>query len=75
MVKNPYGNAGDIRDAGSIPKWGGPCGGGHDNPLQYSRLENGTERGACQAIVHSVTESQTRLKQLSTHARTQAYDL
>ena len=33
-------NAEDARDAGSIPAWGRFHGGGHDNPLQYSCLEN-----------------------------------
>ena len=32
-------------------------GGGNDNPLQYSCLENSMDRGARQAIVHGVTES------------------
>ena len=40
VVKNPPANAGDIRDAGSIPGLGTPPGGGHGNPLQYSCLEN-----------------------------------
>ena len=40
MVKNLPANAGDVRDTGSIPRWGRSPGGGHGNPLQYSRLEN-----------------------------------
>ena len=32
-------------------------GGGNGNPLQYSWLENPVDRGACQAIVHRVAES------------------
>ena len=36
-------------------------GGGHGNPLQYSCLENPTDRGAWQAAVHGVAKSQTRL--------------
>ena len=36
-------------------------GGGNGNLLQYSCLENPMDRGACQAIVHSVTKSQTQL--------------
>ena len=42
-------------------------GAGHGNPLQYSCLENPEDREAWQTIVHRVTKSQTRLKQLSTH--------
>ena len=67
VVKNSPAKAGDIRDAGSNPGSGRPPRGGHDNPLQYSFLENPMDTGAWQAMVHRVTKSQTRLKQLSTH--------
>ena len=40
MVKSPPANAGDVRDAGSIPGSGRSPGEGHGNPLQYSCLEN-----------------------------------
>ena len=43
-------------------------GGGYGNPLQYSCLENPTDRGAWWATVHGITKSQTRLKRLSSHA-------
>ena len=46
VVKKPPANAGDIREAGSIPGLGKSPGGGHDNPLQYSCLENSMDRGA-----------------------------
>ena len=59
VVKNPPANAGDIRDAGSIPESGRSPGGGHGNPLQYSCLENPMDRGAWQAIVHRVAKSLT----------------
>ena len=36
-------NAGDRRDLGLIPGSGRSCGGGHDNLLQYSCLENPTD--------------------------------
>ena len=52
MVKNPPANAGDARDVGSIPGSGRSPGGEHGNPLQYSCLENPTERGALQTMVH-----------------------
>ena len=52
-------NAGDIRDTGSIPGLGRSPGEGHDNPLQYSCLENPTDRGAWWATVHGVEKSQT----------------
>ena len=37
----------------------------HDNPLQFSCLENPMDRGAWQATVHRVAKSRTRLKQWS----------
>ena len=40
VVKNPATNAGDIRDAGSIPGPERSPGGGHGNPLQYACLDN-----------------------------------
>ena len=67
MVKNPPANVGDITDPGSIPGLGKSPGGGHDNPLQHSCLENPMDRGTWQATVPRVTKSQTRLKQLSMH--------
>ena len=56
MIKNSSANAGDIRDAGSIPGLGGSPGGEHGNPLQYSCLENPIDRGAWQTAVHRVTQ-------------------
>ena len=56
VAKNPPANAGNIRDAGSIPGSGRPSGGGHGNPLQYSCLENPMDRGAWQAIGHRVAQ-------------------
>ena len=52
----------ETQDTGSIPSLGRSPGGGHSNPLQYSYLENLMDRGACWAIVHGVSESQTQLK-------------
>jgi len=57
MVKNPPANTGDVRDSGSIPGLGKSPGGGHCNPLQYSCLENPTDRGAWWVKGH--TESDT----------------
>ena len=39
-------NAGDVRDASSIPGLGRSPGGGHGNLLQYSPLENPMDREA-----------------------------
>ena len=63
MVKNPPPNA---RDAGSVPGSGRSPEEGNGNPLQYSCLENPTDRGAWRATVYTVIkESDTteRLKQ------------
>ena len=49
-------NAGDLD---LIPGLGRSPGGGHGNPLQYSCLENPIDRGAWQATVHRVAQSQT----------------
>ena len=68
MVKNSAANAGNIRDAGSTLGLGRSPGGGHDNPLQYSCLENPKDRGAWWVTVHKVVKGQTQLKRLSRHA-------
>ena len=57
--KEPAYSVGDARDEGSIPGLGRSPGGGHGNPLQYSCLENPMDRGAWQATVHTVAESDT----------------
>ena len=46
VVKNLPANAGDVRDSGLNPGLGRSPGGGHGNALQYSCLENPTDRGA-----------------------------
>ena len=46
VVKDPPVNAGDLRDAVSIPGSRISLGGGHGNPFQYSCLENPMDRGA-----------------------------
>ena len=44
MAKNPPAAAGDIKNLRPIPGSGGPLGGGHDNPLHYSCLDNFMDR-------------------------------
>ena len=61
-VKNPPANIGDV---GLIPGSGRSPGEGDGNPLQYSCLENPMDREAWWTTVHGVSQSQTRLKQLS----------
>ena len=48
-------------DLDSIPGSGRSLGEGNGNPLQYSCLENSTDREAWQATAHEVQESQTLL--------------
>ena len=62
MVKNPLANAADVRDAGSISGSGRSP--GHGNSLQYSCLENPTDRGARWATVHRFAKSQIQLKRV-----------
>jgi len=64
VVKDPPANPGATGDASLIPGLGRSLRGGNGNPLQYSCLENSTDRGAWWATVHGVVKSQTRL---STH--------
>ena len=56
VVKNLPAHVGDIRDAGSVPGLERSPGGGHGNPLQYSCLENPTDRGALRVSVHRVAK-------------------
>ena len=35
VAKNPFANAGDTREKGSIPGWGRSPGEGNGTPLQY----------------------------------------
>ena len=58
-------NAGDL---GSIPGSGRSPGEGNCYPLQYSGLENSTDRGDWQATVHKVTKSWTRPRDFHFHS-------
>ena len=59
VVMNLPANVGDLREAGLIPELGRSPGGGHDNPLQHSCLENPVDRGPWWATVHGVAKSPT----------------
>ena len=71
--KSPPANAEDqerwVRSLG----WGRFPEGAHDNPLQYSCLENPTARGSWQAAAHRVAKSRTQLKRLSTYTHTHTH--
>ena len=58
MAKESACNVGDL---GSVPGSGRFPGEGIDNPLQYSRMENPTNREAWRATVHGMAKSQTQL--------------
>ena len=55
--KNLPANAEDIRDANSIPGLGRSPGKGNSSPLQYSCLENPTDRGAWWTTIHMVAKN------------------
>ena len=58
-----------VGDFGLIPGWGRSPGGGSDNPLQYSCLDNLMNRGAWWAVRRATELGTTeKLKRLSTHA-------
>ena len=59
LVKNLPANARDIRNASSVPGLGRYSEGGNGNPLQYSCLENPTDRGTWWATIRGVAKSQT----------------
>ena len=61
VVKNLLVNAGDVKNARSIPGLGRSPGGGNGNPLQYSCLENPKDRGAQWATTQGVTNSWIQL--------------
>ena len=54
-------SAEDAGDTGSNPGSRRSPGVGNGNPLQYSCLENSTDRGALWLTVHGVAKSWTRL--------------
>ena len=54
VVKNLPANAGDARDADSVPVLGRCPGVGNGNPLQDSCRENPMDRGGWWAAVHGV---------------------
>ena len=63
VVKNLPANAGDTREADSIPGSGRSTGEGNGNLLQYSCLENSMDRGAWRACGHEESD-------VTEHART-----
>ena len=60
----------NAEDLGSISELGRVAGEGNGHPLQYSCLENPTDRGAWQTTVHRMAKVHTWLTWLSMHAPT-----
>ena len=67
MAKKPPANAGDTRDAGSVPGSGRSPGGGNGNPHRYSCLKNSMDRGAWWSSVRSVAKSPQRRRESDTN--------
>ena len=67
MVKNLPADLGAVGEVGSIPGSGIFLGGGNGKPLQYLCLKNPLDRGAWQATVHGVTESDMTEQLTLTH--------
>ena len=65
VVKDLPANAGDIRDAVSIPGLGRSPGEGTDNPLQYSCLGNPMDRRAWRTTVQGVTKESDTTERLN----------
>ena len=63
LVENLPVNAGDLGNVGSTSGLRRSPGEGNGNPLQYSCLENPTDRGAWCATVHGVNRSWTQLNE------------
>ena len=59
MVKNLPAHSGDTRDVSLILGPGSFPEEGNGNPLQYSCLENSTDKGAWQTTVQEVVKSWT----------------
>ena len=62
VVKNLPANTGDSRNVGLIPGSRRSLGEENGNPLQYSCLENSTDRGAWRATFYGVTKSGIQLR-------------
>ena len=58
----------NVGDLGSISGLGRSPGEGNGHPLQYSCLQNSTDRGAWWATVHGIEKSETQLSDFHFHS-------
>ena len=72
LVKNLPASVGDARDRDSIAGSRQSPGEGNGNQLQYSCLESSMDRGAWQATLHGVSESDTT-EPMHTHMHTHTH--
>ena len=68
-MKHPPANAGDARDADSIPESGRSSRAGNGNPLQCSRLQSSMDRRDWQAEVHGDTNSPDKIEHAVNYVR------
>ena len=73
MAKNLPANAGDSRNAGLIPGSGRSPGGGNDNPLQHSFLENPMDREARWTIQFMGCKESGMTEHKNTHTHTHTH--
>ena len=74
VIKNLSANAGDARDASTIPRSGrSPEVIGNGTLLQYSWLENPMDREAWQATVHGIIKTENRYTCARARTRARAH--
>ena len=73
VVKAPPVNSGDPRDTDLIPESGRCPGGGHDNPLQYSCLENSMAREVRRTTVYGVAKESEMTEQINNNNNVSIY--
>ena len=77
VVNNPSANAGDARNAGSIPGWGRSPGIGNGNPLQYPcwKIPWTEQSGGLQSMGSQRVEYDLEIEQQQKHGEQKEYDI
>ena len=73
VVNNPFANAGNATDVGSISGLGRSPGEGNGNPLQYSCQGNPKDKGSWPATVHKVKKESDVTAHVCTHTHTHTH--